>query len=130
MRWNLQQTDGFQSREQVLEGFISPCLHSVLYDHVVIGGVLLPGVGYVELALESTQPTNQAALTAISFLRPCRLTVAGLDQCIVRYSREAGGAYLIESSISRAEVAFTTHAVGNQIHVKHIKNSSNCVVLG
>ena len=49
-----------------------PPANAVMSDHVVGGNILLPGVGYIEMAFAYCK-TQQFALTAVAFVRPCVL---------------------------------------------------------
>ena len=45
-----------------------------LFSHHVVGGsILLPGVGYVEMAFASSPVVECSVMTALLFLRPCVL---------------------------------------------------------
>ena len=67
----------------VTEGKLSLQTLCTLSGHIVGGKVVLPGVGHVELAFASEKLTNQVALSAVSFLRPCVLPASGRDQRVV-----------------------------------------------
>lgn len=64
-------------------GALSSSVTAALSDHIVGDGILLPGVGYLELALESTKKANQMALVDVAFLRPCLLPEPRLNHCVV-----------------------------------------------
>jgi len=49
-----------------------PAMDVLFSEHVVGEGVLLPGVGYVEMAVAFSHD-SQPALNALKFLRPCIL---------------------------------------------------------
>ena len=49
---------------------------SVLSHHVVGGSILLPGVGYVEVAF-AAGASRRAVLSAVAFVRPCVLPAPG-----------------------------------------------------
>ena len=57
---------------------------------VVVGGtIILPGVGYVEMAFAASPGQ---ALTAIAFLRPCVLPEHGRgEKCVLRCTRQGSG---------------------------------------
>ena len=49
-------------------------LAGALFSHHVVGGsILLPGVGYVEMAFSSSPVVERSVMTAVLFLRPCVL---------------------------------------------------------
>ena len=49
---------------------------AVLSHHVVGGSILLPGIGYVEMAF-AADASRRAALSAVAFVRPCVLPEPG-----------------------------------------------------
>ena len=53
-------------------GTLTASVIEILSDHVVGGNILLPGVGYVEMAFTASSGRN-SAITAVAFLRPCIL---------------------------------------------------------
>ena len=53
----------------VSTGRMSP---SAMSDHVVGGNILLPGVGYIEMAFAYCK-TQELVLAAVAFVRPCVL---------------------------------------------------------
>ena len=53
-------------------GRLSPFANAAMSDHVVGGNILLPGVGYIEMAFAYCK-AQQLALTAVAFVRPCVL---------------------------------------------------------
>ena len=52
----------------VFSGALSPSAEALFSHHVVGGTIILPGVGYVEMAFAAS---SGRTLTAVSFLRPC-----------------------------------------------------------
>ena len=68
----------------------------VLFSHHVVGGtIILPGVGYVEMAFAAG---SGRALTAVAFLRPCVLSGPGRgEKCVIRCTRRATEALEIAS---------------------------------
>ena len=60
-----------------------------LFSHHVVGGtIILPGVGYVEMAFAAS---SSRALAAVAFLRPCLLSGPGRgEKCVLRCTRRAG----------------------------------------
>jgi hypothetical protein len=51
---------------------LSPAADAAIAEHVVGGGVLLPGVGYLEMAMASSHG-SRPALDAVAFIQPCLL---------------------------------------------------------
>ena len=49
---------------------------TVLSHHIVGGNILLPGVGYVEMAF-AANGSRHAALSAVAFVHPCVLPEPG-----------------------------------------------------
>ena len=56
----------------VFSGALSPSAEALFSHHVVGGAIILPGVGYVEMAFAASP--GHATLTAIAYLRPCSLS--------------------------------------------------------
>ena len=54
--------------ELVLTGRFSPPTNIAIADHVVGGNILLPGVGYIEMAFSCGGKLN---LADVAFVRPC-----------------------------------------------------------
>ena len=70
----------------VSTGRMSP---SAMSDHVVGGNILLPGVGYIEMAFAYCK-AQQLALTAVAFVRPCvlpELDARHYSGILMRYTR-------------------------------------------
>ena len=96
---------------------LSPVVDAAFSEHVVGGGVLLPGVGYVEMAMAFSRG-SKLALDALSFLRPCPLP--GLEskplaksRPALRYLERVGRAFEIASSQESLPPTFVTHAMGS-----------------
>jgi hypothetical protein len=72
----------------VFSGALSPSAEALFSHHVVGGTIILPGVGYVEMAFAAS---SGRALAAVAFLRPCVLPEPGRgEKCVVRCTRRAG----------------------------------------
>ena len=72
----------------VFSGTLSPSAEALFSHHVVGGTIILPGVGYVEMAFAAS---SSRALAAVAFLRPCVLPEPGRgERCVVRCTRRAG----------------------------------------
>ena len=72
----------------VFSGALSPSAEALFSHHVVGGTIILPGVGYVEMAFAVS---SGRALTAVSFLRPCVLSGPGRgEKCMLRCTQRAG----------------------------------------
>ena len=72
--WLLEAPGPQQSRLDeavVFSGALSPSAEALFSHHVVGGAIILPGVGYVEMAFAAS---SGRALTAVAFLRPCSLS--------------------------------------------------------
>ena len=67
------QQPGFVD-EVILSGVLTPSAEALFSHHVVGGTIILPGVGYVEMAFAAGA---SRALAAVAFLRPCVLAVPG-----------------------------------------------------
>ena len=73
---------------------------SVLSHHVVGGSILLPGVGYVEVAF-AAGASRRAVLSAVAFVRPCVLPAPGWgaasERCTLRCMRREADTFEIAS---------------------------------
>ena len=75
--WLLEAPGLQQSRLDeavVFSGALSSSAEALFSHHVVGGTIILPGVGYVEMAFAAGA---SRALAAVAFLRPCVLAVPG-----------------------------------------------------
>ena len=72
----------------VFSGALSPTAEALFSHHVVGGTIILPGIGYVEMAFAAS---SGRALTAVAFLRPCVLSGPGREKCFLRCTRRATG---------------------------------------
>ena len=73
----------------VFSGALSPSAEVLFSHHVVGGTIILPGVGYVEMAFAAS---SGRALTAVAFLRPCVLSGPGRgEKCVLRCTQQATG---------------------------------------
>ena len=71
----------------VFSGALSPSALLLFSHHVVGGTIILPGVGYVEMAFAAN---TSRALTAVAFLRPCVLPEPGRgEKCVLRCTRRS-----------------------------------------
>ena len=69
----------------VFSGALSPSAEALFSHHVVGGTIILPGVGYVEMAFAAS---SCRALAAVAFLRPCSLSGPGRGKkCTLRCTR-------------------------------------------
>ena len=82
--------------ELVLTGPFSPHTNGAIADHIVGLNILLPGVGYVEMAFSSS---GNLIITGVAFVRPCSLPELGAEQTdmLLRYMRQDTGAFEIAS---------------------------------
>ena len=72
---------------------------AILSHHVVGGSILLPGVGYVEVAFAAVAG-RRAVLTVVAFVRPCVLPgprAAASERCTLRCMRRATDTFEIAS---------------------------------
>lgn len=97
------------ARKLVSVGSLSFSANAGFSDHVIDGKVLLPGVGYIEMA--SSSNTDPFVLTTVIFLRPCVLTEFPAQR-VLRKKRQNTGIFEI-SSLKTTEM-FVVHAVGKQ----------------
>ena len=96
----------------VFSGALSPSAEVLFSHHVVGGPIILPGVGYVEMAFAAS---SGRALAAVAFLRPCSLSGLGQGKkCVVRCTRRANGALEIASRHSLKDGSFAVHFIGSQ----------------
>jgi len=58
--------------KSIITGRFSPSAIVAMPDHFISGNNLLPGVGYIEMVFAYCK-TQQIALTAVAFVRPCVL---------------------------------------------------------
>ena len=91
---------------------------AVLSHHAVGGNILLPGVGYVEMAF-AADADRRVVLSAAAFVRPCVLPgprAAASERRALRCARrEAGTRFEIASQMFNGESAggtFEIHAIG------------------
>ena len=85
----LQQPGLTLDEEVILSGALTPSAESLFAHHVVGGTIILPGVGYIEMAFAAS---SGRALTAVAFLRPCLLSGPGLgEKCVLRCTQQATG---------------------------------------
>ena len=97
--WLLEAPGPQQSRLDeavVFSGALSPSAEALFAHHVVGGTIILPGVGYVEMAFAAS---SGRALAAVAFLRPCVLPEPGRgEKCVLRCTRRLTGALEIASA--------------------------------
>jgi hypothetical protein len=88
--WLLEAPSPQQSRLDeavVFSGALSPSAEALFSHHVVGGTIILPGVGYVEMAFAAS---SGRALAAVAFLRPCVLSGPGRGKrCVLRCTRRS-----------------------------------------
>ena len=90
--WLLEAPGPQQSRLEeavVFSGALSSAAEALFSHHVVGGTIILPGVGYVEMAFAAS---SGRALTAVAFLRPCVLPEPGRgEKCVLRCTQQDSG---------------------------------------
>ena len=83
--WMIEAPGPQQSRLEeavTFSGALSSSAEALFSHHVVGGTIILPGVGYVEMAFAAS---SGLALTAVAFLRPCVLSGPGRgEKCVLR----------------------------------------------
>jgi hypothetical protein len=98
--------------DEISTGVFSPSAEALFADHVVGGGILLPGVGYLEIMFIASLG-RYSAFTDVAFMRPCWLPQPGTNEkCVLRCTRRGKGAFEIASwrgITSTVERKFTTH---------------------
>ena len=107
----------------VFSGALSPSAEALFSHHVVGGAIILPGVGYVEMAFAAS---SGRALTAVAFLRPCVLREPGRgEKCVLRCARRAK-ALEIASARGTGSSSFATCFAGTLANIEsgHAKTVS------
>ena len=93
----------------------------VLSEHVVGGNVLLPGVGFVEMAFAHRDADTSPCLLAVAFVKPCllsgpyprrvaRRTLRHTSQGVQTFEIASGGGAAVMGS--KAERTFSMHVAG------------------
>jgi hypothetical protein len=107
----------------VFSGALSSSAEALFSHHVVGGTIILPGVGYVEMAFAAS---SGRALTAVAFLRPCVLREPGRgEKCVLRCARRAK-ALEIASARGTGSSSFATCFAGTLANIEsgHAKTVS------
>lgn len=97
--------------DDISTGVLSPSADALFADHVVGGQILLPGVGYLEMAFIANLG-RYSAFIDIAFMRPCWLPEPGANErCVLRCTRRSEGVFEIASwrGSSSSGSKFTTH---------------------
>ena len=108
----MQQIDSRPEESIVSAGILSPSAEALFSEHVVGGGILLPGVGYLEMMFAATRCT---VLKAVTFIRPCVLPVprpGASKKCVLRCIRRGKDAFEIASwrgAKTSDDLKFSTH---------------------
>ena len=98
----------------VFSGALSPSAEALFSHHVVGGTIILPGVGYVEMAFAAS---SGRALAAVAFLRPCVLPEPGRgEKCVLRCTRRAR-ALAIASARGNGSSSFATCFAGTLVNI-------------
>ena len=123
--WLMEAPGPQQSRPDeavVFSGALSLAAEALFSHHVVGGTIILPGVGYVEMAFAAS---SSRALAAVAFLRPCVLSGPGRgEKCVLRCTRRATEALEIASRYSKNDGSFAVHFIGSQDSTVSEKGSS------
>ena len=100
-------------------GSVSFSAHGMLREHIVGASILLPGVGYMELAFVAMVERDALrlgvlTLVKVAFVRPC---VVGSEsdapaQFKLRRVLSSTGSFVISSQSCGTDRTFTTHAMG------------------
>ncbi len=99
----------------MFSGALSHAAEALFSHHVVGGTIILPGVGYVEMAFAAS---SGRALTAVAFLRPCLLAGPGRgEKCLLRCTRRAG-ALMIASARGTESSSFGTCFAGTLANIE------------
>ena len=116
--WLLEAPGPQQSRLDeavVFSGALSPSAEALFLHHVVGGDIILPGVGYVEMAFAAS---SGRALTAVAFLRPCLLPEPGRgEKCVLRCTRR-GGTLEIASARGTESSSFASCFAGTLANIE------------
>ncbi len=96
-------------------GVFSPSAEALFSHHVVGGTIILPGVGYVEMAFATS---SSRALAAVAFLRPCVLPEPGRGKkCLLRCTRRGTGALEIASARGTGSSSFASCFAGTLANI-------------
>ena len=100
----------------MFSGALSPSALLLFSHHVVGGTIILPGVGYVEMAFAAS---SGRALTAVAFLRPCVLPEPGRgEKCVLRCTRHVTGALEIASARGTESSRFASCFAGTLANIE------------
>jgi len=118
LSWMIDAPGPQQSRLEeavVFSGALSSAAEALFSHHVVTGTIILPGVGYVEMAFAAS---SGEALAAVAFLRPCSLSGPGRgEKCVLRCARRAG-ALEIASARGTESSSFATCFAGSLANIE------------
>ena len=124
LNWLIEAPGPQQSRLDeavVFSGALSSSAEALFAHHVVGGSIILPGVGYVEMALAAS---SGRALAAVAFLRPCVLPEPGRgEKCVLRCTRRAG-ALEIASARGSESSSFATCFAGTLAYIESGRTES------
>ena len=117
--WLLEAPGPQQARVDeavVFSGALSSEAEALFSHHVVGGAIILPGVGYVEMAFAAS---SGRALGAVAFLRPCVLPEPGRgEKCVLRCTRRATGALEIASARGTESSSFASCFAGTLANIE------------
>ena len=118
LNWLLEAPGPQQSRLDeavVFSGALSSSAEALFSQHVVGGAIILPGVGYVEMAFAAK---SCRALTAVAFPRPCVLSGPGRgEKCVLRCTRR-GIALQIASARGTGSSSFASCFAGTLANIE------------
>ena len=116
--WLLEAPGPQQSRLDeavVFSGALSSSAEALFAHHVVGGSIILPGVGYVEMAFAAS---SGRALAAVAFLRPCVLPEPRRgEKCVLRCTQR-GGALEIASARGTESSSFASCFAGTLANIE------------
>ena len=121
MRAELSRQSVASHFDDISTGVLSPSADALFADHVVGGQILLPGVGYLEMAFIANLG-RYSAFIDIAFMRPCWLPEPGANErCVLRCTRRSEGVFEIASWRgvgSSVEAKSTTHFRGMLVNIE------------
>ncbi|WP_086666764.1 type I polyketide synthase [Lentzea kentuckyensis] len=109
----LERTAELAGGGAVLTGRLSLATHPWLADHAVLGGPLLPGTAFLDLALRAAADTGCAAVEELTLLRPLVLPEDGSVRIQVEAGeRDADGRRPVAVHVRAADGEWVRHAEG------------------
>ncbi|QFU87508.1 type I polyketide synthase [Amycolatopsis sp. YIM 10] len=103
---------GAESDTVVLTGKVSPATDSWLADHVVLGSVVFPGTGFVELAMRAADQVGCTVLGELTLEAPLVLPDDGVALQVVVGEPGPSGARPVSIHSRDADLPWVRHATG------------------